>query len=300
MPRIGDSSQFIDRRRTARSLLFMASCACCAMASIAVAQVPVDANTAAVLPQPTKPSATAAPTPALTSSVQNTPVSAGTTTPSIGPSTLIVPPASESRSLGKPNSPLSARPSTDAKAGTQDAAIEGSSSGLLNSIDPRRNDFTRVLGALAAVVGLILLTRTLVVRYMPSVMGGKADRPSGVIEVLASYPIGRGQQLLVLKFARRILLVHQAGATSRTLTEMSDPDEVAATLTRLEAGASTKSAGKFKAALQSFETEHDAAQARRSRSGAELAATETEIIDLTRTHIRSIGRMANPTRKALR
>ena len=77
---------------------------------------------------------------------------------------------------------------------------------------------------------------------------------------------------------------------------MSDPDEVATTLSRLEAGASTRSAAKFKAALQSFNSEHEAAMAQRSRSGAALAAAETEIIDLTRTQIRQVGSMAGPRR----
>lgn len=291
MPRIGTSQHTTDWRRALRNSLLAAACLCAA-ATGAPAQVPVDANTAASLPGPAKASGPATPVP-LPVNIPQAAAPAADRTPTV------VPPASESRMLGRPNSPLSARPA-EVKTKESETAVAEPSAGLLNSIDPRRNDFTRVLGALAAVVGLILLTRTLVVRYMPSLMGGKTDRPSGVIEVLARYPIGRGQQLLVLKFARRILLVHQAGATSRTLTEMSDPDEVAATLSRLEAGASVKSAGKFKAALQSFETEHEAAQARRSRSGAALAATETEIIDLTRTQIRSIGRMPSLSRRALR
>jgi hypothetical protein len=72
---------------------------------------------------------------------------------------------------------------------------------------------------------------------------------------------------------------------------MTDRDEVASLLTRLEAGANERSSKKFRAALETFEAEHESAMARRSRSGAALAA-ETEIIDLTRTQIRNIGVIA--------
>ena len=55
----------------------------------------------------------------------------------------------ETRPLGRPNSPLSARP-------VAAADDEVNQSPLWSTIDPRRNDLTRVLGALAAVVGLLL------------------------------------------------------------------------------------------------------------------------------------------------
>lgn len=116
-------------------------------------------------------------------------------------------------------------------------------------------------------------------------MSGGAGRPSGVIEVLARYPVGRGQQLMVLKFARRILLVHQSASDTRTLSEMTDPDEVAATLTRLEAGASTANAARFRSAIESFEKEHDAAMRDRTRTAQATHSIEPEIIDLTRTRI---------------
>lgn len=290
MPRIGDIRLLATRNAAAMAALVMAL----AIASFAGAQQPVDANRPIVLTPPIAPDTkTEQPAPGPAVAAAKPPESEKPAAPA--------PRSLESRPIGKPNGPLSARPPTatpepDANAGERKTEASGS---WLGVFDPRRNDFTRVLGALAAVVGLILLTRTLAVRYLPSLSRGRSDRPSGVLEVLARYPIGRGQQLVVLKFARRIVLIHQAGATARTLTEMTDPDEVAATLSRLEAGATARSAGRFKAALQSFETEHEAAQAQRSRAGAALAATETEIIDLTRTQIRSIGSFAG-VRRSLR
>jgi hypothetical protein len=210
-------------------------------------------------------------------------------------------PVSESRPLGKPNSMLSGRPAeTDAKP--------ESATGALGDLDPRSNDITRVLGALAAVIGLILLTKTVVWRYFPNLLrlggaSGAGERPSGVIEVLARYPLpggGRGQQLIVLKFARRVLLAHQAGTTLRTLSEMTDPNEVAGLLSRLEAGASEKSQQKFRAALERFEDEHDSALARQSRAGASVAAGQTEIIDLTRMPMRGISSGVVRARRLLR
>jgi hypothetical protein len=160
-----------------------------------------------------------------------------------------------------------------------------------SAIDPRRNDLTRVLGALAAVVGLLLLIRTVAGRWLPTMTRGRPDRPSGVIEVLARYPISRGQHLVVLKFARRVVLLHQSASACSTLAEMTDAGEVASLLSRLEAGSPDKNAGKFRAALESFESEHKAAMARDSRAGAALAAGETQIIDLTRTRIIGDGRV---------
>lgn len=181
----------------------------------------------------------------------------------------------EAKPLGRPNGPLSARPPTS----TDTQGLVGA-----GTMSPMRNDLTRVLGALAAVIGLLLLIKTVLSRWRPALAAG-SQRPSGVIEVLARYPMGRGQSLLVLKFARRVLLLHQSGAVCRTLTEMTEANEVAGLLSRLESGARDKDAARFRATLASFESEHDAAAAETSRAGAALAAEETHVIDLTRTRI---------------
>lgn len=54
-----------------------------------------------------------------------------------------------------------------------------------------------------------------------------AGRPEGVIEVLARYPIGRGQQIVLMRVGRRVIVAHQADRSMRTLMETSDADEVA-------------------------------------------------------------------------
>jgi hypothetical protein len=58
-------------------------------------------------------------------------------------------------------------------------------------------------------------------------------RPSGVLEVLARYPAARGQQLVLLKLADRVVLLHQTRTGMTALSEVSAPDEVAALLARV-------------------------------------------------------------------
>ncbi len=296
MPRIGEHMvRMIAHRASLAAFLAMAISG----ADIARARQ-VGANGPASLPEPAPP-VQAPVAPAIDDESKVRTEGRSPTQPAVGvamPPTSVAAPASESRPLGKPNTMLSVRPvERDANAGE-------SSSGLLGGFDPRRNDFTRVLGALAAVIGLILLAKSVASRYFPNILrlGGAAgsDRPSGVIEVLARYPLpggGRGQQLIVLKFARRVLLAHQAGSTVRTLSEMTDPNEVAALLARLEAGANDKSQHKFRAALERFEDEHESASAVQSRAGAAVAAAQTEIIDLTRTPMRGVGGVVRARRQ---
>jgi hypothetical protein len=103
-----------------------------------------------------------------------------------------------------------------------------------------------------------------------------------VIEILARYPVARSQQLVLLKLARRIVLLHQSGAAMRTLCELSDADEVAGVLARLEAGSNQRGAERFRATLNEFMTEHDAKSPARWKGRTVLPPGEAEIIDLTR------------------
>jgi flagellar biogenesis protein FliO len=150
-------------------------------------------------------------------------------------------------------------------------------------------DLLKVLGALAVVIGLAFIVRAILKRTGGLLPG--ADRPSGVVEILARYPIARGQQLVLLKLARRVLLLHQSGSAMKTLTEMSDPDEVAALLARMEAGSRGKSAHRFNDVLRGYESEHHQPEihVQRPRSLATAPSPATEIVDLTRTQLRGLG-----------
>lgn len=194
---------------------------------------------------------------------------------------------SESKPLGKDTGLFNVGAASDS---TQDAA------GTFSRFDPRRNEFTRVLGALAIVVGLLLLARTFLRRAGGVLPGGA--RPSGVVEILARYPVARGQELILLKLARRIVLLHHSGSTMTALTEMTAPDEVAALLARMEAGSSERNAAKFRAALEEFQAEHDRLLGRPRRRHNPLADVETEVVDLTRSQGRGLGSLLG--RRAVR
>ena len=144
--------------------------------------------------------------------------------------------------------------------------------------------------ALAVVIALLLILRTVMVRSQRWL--GAAGRPSGVIEILARYPVGKGQTLLLLKLARRILLVHQHGNSMQTLTEVSDPDEVASLLGRIQSGSSERDAPRFRNLLRQFnhdyeKTDRPGAPAWPSphhpaEGHADHADEGIEVVDLTR------------------
>ena len=105
--------------------------------------------------------------------------------------------------------------------------------------DPTQSEIVRVGLALGGVLALILLLRAVLRRMgatsgMSGALGGR--RPSGVLEVLGRFPTGRKQSMVLLKLGRRLVLVHQTPTGMQSLAEVVDPDEVAALLTRVEAG----------------------------------------------------------------
>lgn len=89
---------------------------------------------------------------------------------------------------------------------------------------------------------------------------------------------------MIVRFARRLLLVQQGSHGMTTLSEVSDPDEVAGLLARIESGSRGRTADKFRAMLEQFESEHE---------GAPGFGEQREVIDLTRSRgNRFRGRLA--------
>lgn len=84
-----------------------------------------------------------------------------------------------------------------------------------------------VIGALATIA---LLLRTMAAKAW---RGG--GRPEGVVEILARYPAGRGQQIVLMRIGRRVIVAHQADRSMRTLTEVNDADEVAELIAKARA-----------------------------------------------------------------
>ncbi|MCA9279210.1 MAG: flagellar biosynthetic protein FliO [Phycisphaeraceae bacterium] len=67
-----------------------------------------------------------------------------------------------------------------------------------------------------------------------SKLGAGGNAPSGLLEVLGRYPVGRKQQLVLMRVHSRVLLLSQTisgksvSGGFATLAELTDPDEVAA------------------------------------------------------------------------
>jgi flagellar biogenesis protein FliO len=88
-------------------------------------------------------------------------------------------------------------------------------------------DPTRVLLAMVTVIGLILLLRLAARRIFP---GAIAHRASSAVKVLGRCPVSPKQNLLVVQFGKRLVLVGDSGSSLNPLCEIGDPDEVTAIL----------------------------------------------------------------------
>ena len=120
------------------------------------------------------------------------------------------------------------------------------------------------------------------------------SRPSGVVQVLARFPIGRGTQLILLECGQRILLLEQQkGKMSgglQTLSEFSSQEDVAELRTRLEASNRSED--------ESFQKDLEKSLGMYSRSGASVKfvgspmneADSMETVDLTRRRPRRAAR----------
>lgn len=120
-------------------------------------------------------------------------------------------------------------------------------------------DTSRTIAALVVVVALIFLVRW-GLRKTALRMGGFASQlgpggraPSGVLAVLARYPVGRGQTLVLLQLDQRILLLNQSSDGFRPLAEITDPEEVASLIIKTRDEESESLSSKFTGLLKSFE-----------------------------------------------
>jgi len=84
------------------------------------------------------------------------------------------------------------------------------------------DDLLRTIGALAAVVVMIVAARLLLKRCSPSRSGGAGK---GVIEILARAPLAARQQLVLVRMGRRLVLISAGPQGAARLAEIADPAE---------------------------------------------------------------------------
>ena len=152
--------------------------------------------------------------------------------------------------------PLGAAPTGVAPDGSEPLSGTGLISGTVLPL----------LAVLGLVVALAALARA-VMRGRGGLVGalGAGGRaPSGVLEVLGRYPVARGSTLVLLKLDRRVLLLAQSrasklgGASFTTLSEITDPEEVAALLLKTRDDAEESMSKRFSSLLGAFERQQPA------------------------------------------
>ena len=91
-------------------------------------------------------------------------------------------------------------------------------------------DFARVAGALAIVLTLIFALRWLLKRSMH---GAGMPGATNAVQVLTRSPVSPRQQVLLVRVGRRLLVVSDCNGQLSPLSEITDPDEVAALVGQL-------------------------------------------------------------------
>jgi flagellar biogenesis protein FliO len=112
------------------------------------------------------------------------------------------------------------------------AVVNGKTATIDNSTSSPL-DLRRVVLSLGIVLALVFGCRWAIRYFFPSAAVG---RSSQVMKVLSRSVIAPKQQLLLIQVGRRLVVVGDSGQQMNTLTEISDPDEVASLLGQLRAG----------------------------------------------------------------
>ena len=141
---------------------------------------------------------------------------------------------------------------------------------------------------LAAATAGVLLLAVLVLSKLPKKVRQRAAAgPSGVVEIVARWPVAKGERLILVKFDRRMLLCHDAGQGWNRLCEVDDLTALARITEAIE-GKPDRDA--FRQTLEAVATQGDSARARRPRPAAlvETTAPSTDrpkrgvVVDLTK------------------
>jgi flagellar biogenesis protein FliO len=137
---------------------------------------------------------------------------------------------------------------------------------------------TRMIVSLSAVLALIVLVAGIVKKVsrssgsLAASIGAGGRAPSGVLQVLGRYPVGGGCTIVLLKVDRRVLVVSQTrvpgltriggGAMQwTTLSEITDPAEVASLVGKTIESERTNPSACFEAAMEQAQTQEPPRQA---------------------------------------
>ncbi|MDZ4829280.1 MAG: flagellar biosynthetic protein FliO [Phycisphaerae bacterium] len=131
-------------------------------------------------------------------------------------------------------------------------------------------DATRTAVALVGVIALAFVMKRVLKRVGDPLA---ARRPSGVVSVLARFPLARGQQVVLLEVGTRVLCVHQGTGGAATLCAFDNLTEIADLKARIEAGSATRG---------SFDREITRSLERGTALPARASVPSTPTIDLTK------------------
>lgn len=155
------------------------------------------------------------------------------------------------------------------------------------------SEAVEVGASLAGVILLIWVLRYMIRRSRGDTAGSRlltgGRAPSGVASILGKYSIARGQQVVLLEVGRRILVTHQSAGNLTTLSEITDPEELADLRARIAGVDRTERERPFDSALTSSLEKTPTSEALSTVEG--LPGLVAETVDLTRPRPRSRGRL---------
>jgi len=122
----------------------------------------------------------------------------------------------------------------------------------------------------AATAGVLLLAFLVLSKLPKRVRQRAAAGPSGVVEIVARWPVAKGERLILVKFDRRMLLCHDAGQGWNRLCEVDDLTALARITEAIE-GKPDRDA--FRRTLEAVATQGDSGRARRPRQAALVEST---------------------------
>lgn len=135
----------------------------------------------------------------------------------------------DDHAAGGTTQPAATQPARSATAGGPSAGGGGGAPGQL--------DWPRVLVSLGAVIGLIVLMRVAMKKWLGAAAVGGAGRS---VRVLGRTVLGPRQQVLLLQVGRRVVVMADSAGQLSALAQITDADEVAALIGSVESAASAE------------------------------------------------------------